>query len=265
MFLSKLDHGTEIIDDNNYRQFVPSSAEPDGGGYGYLPRDWNVDPYGSFFPTFESLGESEIPRDQWSGYIEELERTQTRLSDLYNRRGWPKPNQNGTNFCHGYAVTSAMKLDRSKQNGSWKAYSAESVCAPIGNFRNVGCWSSRDARWIAEKGVCTEETWPAHRYSSNYYTDQNKTIALGNRITSFVELTPRRFGLLMTQLIRRRPCPIGLNWWSHAICAADPVRLGADSFGVRILNSHNDGFAKVLTEGKATPDDVLALYDVMSN
>lgn len=266
MFLSKILPGERIIDDDNFAREVPPSAEPDEGGYGYLPRDWDAHPYGSMFPTFESFGEDTIPRDAWDGMIEEGEKTESTLSAIYLRRGWPKPNQNGTNFCWMYAVTSAMKLDRAKQNLPWLALSAESAAAPINGFRNSGGWSTNGAKWAAEHGVCTEETWPIHRsgISRSYYTEENKQAALLNKITSWMELPSRKFEVLATSVLRRRPSPIGLNWWRHAICAADLVKTGARSYGIRILNSHNDGFI-ILSESKATPDDVCCLYDTTTN
>ena len=264
MFVSDLSN-SEIIDDDNFAPLVPAEAEPEAGGYGYIARDYEKFPYGSMFDPFEALNLPLIDRSEYDARIEEMEKTKSRLSDMYLARGWQKPNQNGTNFCWMYACTSAMKLDRAKQNLPWKAYSAESAAAPINGFRNSGGWSTNGAKWAATKGVCTEETWPPHSYASRHYTDANKAVALENLITSWTELTPRSFKVLMTMLFHRMPCPIGLNWWRHAICAADPVKLGNNAYGVRILNSHNDGFAKVLTESRATPDDVLCLYNVMSN
>jgi hypothetical protein len=75
-------------------------------------------------------------------------------------------------------------------------------------------------------------------------------------------LQNRNFDQLATLCLLNVPVPIGLNWWSHEICACDLVVVSANHFGIRIRNSWGDdygdhGFA-VLSESKATPDDAVA-------
>jgi hypothetical protein len=66
----------------------------------------------------------------------------------------------------------------------------------------------------------------------------------------------------MTCLFLRIPVAVGYNWWSHEVCAVDPVRVSAGNYGIRIRNSWGssygeDGFA-TLAGSKAIPDDAVA-------
>lgn len=250
-----------VIDDDNFGGHVPADIE----AFGHIPRDYVAEPYGSALPAYETLGLPDIDRSEYDDRIEEMEKTKSRLSDMYLRRGWPKPYQNGIPYCWIYAVASAMLLDRAKQNLPLLNLSPESAGARLTGFRSVGGWSSQGAKWVAEHGMNTYDEWPKHAAGINrkYDTAENREKALDNKIL-FADLPARSFKALMNCLFARLPCPIGLNWWRHAICAADPVKLGKNAYGARILNSHGDGFL-VLSESKATPDDALCLYDVNVN
>ncbi|MHA2101332.1 MAG: hypothetical protein ACW99A_21960, partial [Candidatus Kariarchaeaceae archaeon] len=72
-------------------------------------RDYSVDPFGSFAAPF-SL--PTIPKSEWADRIEEMEKTQSRLSDIMKERGIKTKDQKSTSFCWVFAATSAVQAVR---------------------------------------------------------------------------------------------------------------------------------------------------------
>lgn len=261
-FTSKFLSKEHVIDDNNYMQHVGDWLD-DGKLHerGRIPRDWSKEPFGAV-PHTTSFDFDLIPRSEWTGMIEQMEKDKSRLSDIIIQSGIKSKDQNGTNYCWFNANVTAYEAWRAANGMPYINFSPASGAAPIKGFRNSGGWGGEGNEWLVEKGIVPVEYWPANAISRQYYTEDNKKLALNYRVAEFTDVQSRNFNQLATLLLLRIPVCIGLNWWSHEVCAIDLVATGNNQFGVRFRNSWGDSYGdhgfSILTESKATPDDAVA-------
>lgn len=208
-----------------------------------------------------------IPRAEWPDRIADMERTKTRISDLVAQAGLPCKDQNGTNYCWINAPAYTVEVMRVVQNQGMVILSPASAGAPIKNFRNVGGWGDEGLQWIVEKGLVPVDLWPANAISRQYYTQENKEIALNFRVIEWWRLQPRNIDQLISCLLRRIPVACGYNWWRHEITVEDAVwHKGA--IGTRIRNSWSMGWGdrgySILQGSKMIPDDAVAPRSVLA-
>lgn len=261
-FTSTLRPREFVIDDNNY---TSHALNPIVGGEtknrGRAPRDWAKEPFGSL-PYAKAFDIPLIPESEWDARIEEGEKTKTFLSHICDQKKLVSLDQNGTNYCWCNAVITAMEILQARTGQPIVKLSPASVAAPIKGYRNQGGWGGEALDYIIKNGVAPASLWPPNAINRSYFDKQEVKDARDDyKVTEWYELENRNFNQLMTLLFLRIPVPIGLNWWSHEVCACDPVKLSS-GYGVRIRNSWSDsygdhGFA-VLTRSKATPDDAVA-------
>lgn len=255
-FTSELYPGEVIIDESVTVQ--PANS-------GYVPRDYAVMPRGAvpagdgkFADPFDI---SLIPRNEWDARIEELEAKKNRLSDLRLANNIPSLNQGSTNYCWCNAVISAMMILQAKQGGVITPLSPASVAAPIKGYRNQGGWGAEALDYIVKNGVAPVSLWPANAINRQYDNAESQAARAKFKILEWWELESQNFDQLATLLLLGIPCPLGLNWWSHEICALDLVKTGSNSYGTRIWNSWGDdnygtkGMG-VLSESKSRGDVV---------
>jgi hypothetical protein len=253
-----------IIDDDNAHLYAPKQdvvIEGDKKSRGYVPRDWSKEPFGSL-EYAASFDLPLIPRSEWTDRIAEMEGNHSRLSEMMLDAGIESLDQDGTNYCWCNAVVTAILAIRAKEGLPYIKLSPASAAAQIKNFYNSGGWGGEALEWIVDKGVATVDLWPANAIQRKYLTEEMKANALLHKVEEWFELGNRNFDQLMTLLLLRIPVAIGLNWWSHEVCAIDPVVISAGKFGVRFRNSWGSSYGEngfsILTEGKATPDDAVA-------
>lgn len=234
---------------------------PPGMSKGRIPRDYGRTPFGAL-PGASPFDIPLIPRSEWPDRIADMERTKSRLSDVVLDAGIPSLDQNGTNYCWCNAVVTAIVTLRAVMGLPYVALSPASVAAPIKNYSNQGGWGGEALDYIVKNGVAAASIWPANAIKKQYDTPEMRINAALHKVTEWYELEAGNFDQLVTCNLLRIPSPIGLNWWSHEVCAMDAVMLGPNQFGIRIRNSWTDtwkdhGF-DVLPENKATPDDAVA-------
>lgn len=254
MSWNSLKPGELVIGDTD-----PTPMTPNAMSTGYEKRDYAAHPHGSL-PYAKAFDMPLIPRSEWDDRIAEMEKTKSRLSDLVLAAGIPSKDQNGTNYCWFNGVITACETLRCVEGLPYVALSSASGAAPIKGFRNNGGWGGDALEWMTEHGACSEDLWPNAAINRKYFTEEAKTQALLYRVTESTDVEQNDFEALMTMLFNRIPCPLGLDWWGHLICAMDPVKTGTKQYGVRIRNSWSDdygdkGFA-VLTERKSIGDVV---------
>lgn len=281
-----------VITDANSHVYAPAS--PIGMSKGRKARDWQKFPYGS--PPFKATANplpKLIPRSEWDERIRDLEQSGRALSKRRRKAGLKSQDQNGTNYCWANGVISASRLKRMWQNEPNVALSAASVAAMIKKGANQGGWGGEALQYIIDNGMCTTATWPEN--DRNYRgrdTAESRAERALYKVTEWWELQSRNFDLVMTFLLNEVPVPIGLDWWSHEVCAMDGVILSASvanasyeaakelykhipqeqrdplleraasRYSVRIWNSWTDDWSDegegTLSESKATPDDAVA-------
>lgn len=254
MFTSKLYPGEKII-----TELDPTPVTPGGYSTGYRKRDYSAFPCGSLGYA-KPLELPLIPRSEWDDRIAEMESTKSRLSDLVLAADIPSLDQNGTNYCWINGVVTACETLRCLAGLPYVKLSPASGGAPIKSFRNQGGWGGEALEWISKYGICTAATWPANAIDRRYYTEAAKQEALRFRVTESSDVEEYDFDALMTMLFHRIPCPLGLDWWGHLICAMDPVKTGTRQYGCRIRNSWGEDYGfrgfSVLSESKSRGDVV---------
>lgn len=251
-----------LIHSGNYRNFIPRNTTAINGlGRGYIPRDYDAQPYGSleYADRFEF---DRIPRNEWTDRIEQMDKDESSCDHVREYNGLETHDQSQTNYCWMNGVCSAMEIVNAERGNLKQMFSPASAAARIKNFRNVGGWGGDAVEWIIANGINNVEEWPHNAIDRQYDTPANRLSALKNTIKQWIELPERDIDALMTCLFDRIPVPIGLSWWSHLVCAIRPVLVKPNVYGVMIWNSWGnrwgDNGRGILTLSKATPDDAVA-------
>lgn len=267
MFTSDLSNDL-VISDANVLAYAPP-ADRDGQLRGRNPRDWAAHPLG-FGAAVSTFDLPLIPREEWRERIEEMERTKTRISDLLDRVGSPCKNQQQTNYCWINAPVRVLEIERIKQNERLVILSPASAGARIKNFANVGGWGSEGLQFLAEKGACPVDIWPANAIDRRYLTQEAADAAMLYRPKEWKELRPRNIDELISALLHRRPVAVGYNWWGHEVTAIDPVVLPSGLVSARIENSWGMEWPQagakgraVLDQHKAIPDDAVCVGSML--
>lgn len=261
-FLSDL-RGSKIIDDGNFRSLVGDGFV--GGeqmGRGYVERDYDANPFGSYAPTFESS--QLIPRSEWRDRIEQMERTKSTLTDIHAHYRVPVTNQKRTNYCWIYGVAGAIMTARAVAGLKTVHLSAGATGAKIKNYANVGGWGGQAIEGIQKWGLPTIQHWPEGVIDRRFDTPEMRAESELYKHIKFLELPGRSFDALVSQLLRRIPTSMALMWWGHLVFGLRPVVIGNNAFGVEIMNSWGSGWEnngkQILAESRATPHEAISVF-----
>lgn len=206
-----------VIDDENYRRFIPSSdLVGEGLGQGYEPRDFDEQPFGSI-PYSREFDLPLIPRDEWIDRIEEQERTKSRLIDLADYYGSESKHQRSTPYCWVNGPTRCVEYARHVQNQEHIPLSSASVGGPVKNYRAVGGWAGQAIPYGAEHGWVPESKWPNAAIDRRYDTEETRALRQHYQCDEWLELRPRNLDQLVTCILSRMPCTTAFNWWRHLV------------------------------------------------
>jgi hypothetical protein len=265
-FTSNL-RGQTVIDDSNWTRYRDQVQIGDSSSFssGYVARD-----YTRFGLTNRlrvgSAKLKKIPRADWAPMIEERERTKSELSVLHKHMRLRIMNQNGLGWCWCYGTVKAMQLAYARQGAYVPDLCAASLAAKIKGYRDEGGWAGEAIKGNATYGVSTTEFWPEHANDRRYDTAEQRENAMLHLIDEYEELESQSFDWVMSALLHGYPVTLGLMWWGHLVCGADPVVLGRNRFGVRIINSWDttweDGGMAILEESKAIPHEACVIRSV---
>lgn len=249
-------HGNEFIIDDSTPLEVTEAPEGRGKGLdlGLRTTAFGEIKYASAFNM------PLIPRAEWQALIQEKEEKKNRLSDIILAAGLPCKDQASTNYCWINAPTYSNEVKRLQQNQPMVLLSPASVGGPMTNFRNVGGWGGPGLEYGVENGWVPVDKWPANAISREYWTPENKKLALDYRVIEWTECQPRNIDQLITLLLLNFPVPVGYNWWSHEVTAVDACWIGG-AIAIRIVNSWGMGWGEkgmgILQGTRLVPDDAV--------
>lgn len=287
-----------LIHKNNYQQYLAPHVDGELKKTGAVPRPWDTVPCG---------GMKGVPKSTIAKITDPVER-RNRINDLIAAKGLlsdvrmsagpnggmiPSRDQNGRGYCWAHSTISAALLARAKAGLPYADLSAYAIACMIKNYRDEGGWNGESMQFLREKGCPTSKNWKQQSTSRSNDNPETWAEAALYKDTEWEDIPDRDFDTLFTYLLLGIPCPIDENWWSHSICAADPVNgtsafnamqcrsdsgkamtlqefddvwetsVYGDAWGVRIWNSWGDSWSTngmgVLTQSKATPDGSIAL------
>ena len=258
-----------INDDNINKGHLP----PQGGGFGYVPRDYAADPPQMFSALPSNI--KIIPPSEYDARYEEQEEQKSSLEHLYLRGGptgepaFTNLDQNGDGYCWAYSTGHAIMFDRLKANQPIIRLSPHGPAAIIKGGRDEGGWCGLSAKFAREVGYPSEATWPAQSRSLRNDTPAMRADCALHQVTNeFVDLTRDVYdqnltiAQFATCLFNNNPSPSDFNWWGHSVCSIRWVRIEAGSWGPLIINSWlgwgRHGLA-VLQGSKAKPDGALSI------
>lgn len=261
-FYSEMLGPNEFIIDEDTPLHSSHVRVPDGQARGYEGRDLSEHPYNSS-PFSKPFDLPLIPRSEWDARIEEMEKTKSLYSQLIlsHTPYIPSKNQSNTNYCWFNGVVTGCEGLMALTGQGFTALSSACGAAQIKGFRNQGGWGGEALNWMVKYGTCPQSMWPNAAINRSYLTEAARQAALKFRLTEWYDnMRTGSFDVLMTALFNRIPVPLGLDWWSHLICAFDPVKTGNNAYGCRIRNSWSDSWGEkgfgILSESRSRGDMV---------
>lgn len=267
--------GEPIINDSNFSQYQQAPViDGEEKGFGLvMPDEPDTSGYSQVRPFDIPL----IPQSEWKERIEQMERSNSRLSDIRMEgnagRMIPSLDQGSSNYCWAHSPTAAAIMSRAVEGQPYVRLSAFSVAVPIKSGRNEGGWNPEAAQRIATHGVASVDAWPERSFSRTHDNPNTWRNAEKYKVTEgFWDLRLSKydrnltFQQLMTCLLLRIPCPVDLMWWRHSVLALDPV-WEQGQFGIRIWNSWGDNWGSngmgVILGQKAIPDGATAFKSML--
>lgn len=239
-------------------------------GFGYVPRDFAVDPPEMFAPSDMPI----IPASEYDARYDEQEEQKSSLEHLYLSGPGGAPafenlDQNGHGYCWAYSTGHAVMLMRLLMNQPLVRLNPHSVAAIIKRGADEGGWCGLSARFLQKEGIASEEFWPRHSRSlSNDTPATRANMALHKVTEDWIDLARPAYDDDMTDhqvgsnLFTNVPVSSDHGWWAHSVCKIRRVRLEANSWGDLILNSWKGwgryGLA-VLRGAQARSDGAVAL------
>ena len=264
-YLSKL-AGVPIIDDANFQSHVQAAQSISEFGSGYVPRNFQTTPYGSFKrytgPRFDE--------DELVERIKEKERRQSGLADLHRHLQVPVLDQGQLGYCWMYGPVACMMMAYARAGLPVPHLSPTSAAAKGKNYRNAGGLAEEALRYIKQFGVSTVKYWPDGGVADRRYdTPEQRNNASLHKAVEYEELPSNDLLAVASALVLDLPCTGGFAWWGHLIALLQP-RVVSQSRGERIglefVNSWTkhygkDGFS-VLAGRKAIPFEAYVIRTV---
>jgi hypothetical protein len=230
-----------IIHAGNFRQFVATDPVINGEkkARGLVPRDWSQFPRGCY-AGIKAVDVPLIPRAEWSDRIKDMEANKSRLSDMRTQPDGsliPSRDQNGKGYCWMHSGTTATIALRMMMNLPYVSLSAYAGACIIKNYRDEGGWGAQGVDFLMSRGIPSDQFWPQKSMDRGNDKPETWANAALHKITEeWADLSQAQydrnltFDQMMSCLLSRVPVVIDENWWSHSICAIDPVETNSSTF-----------------------------------
>jgi len=140
---------------------------------------------------------------------------------------------------------------------------------PRSRLSGQGGWCVLSAQFIRETGIPAQSFWPQGSAKLSYDTPEMRANAALHKVTEdWVDLTKDvydqnlTFDQVASCLLTNIPVALDYNWWSHSICGIRLVRIAANEYGIKILNSWGDNWEDkgmaILQGRRSIPDGAVA-------
>lgn len=220
---------------------------PKGVRYGYVPRDYSVDPPEMFAPP-DSV--ETIPQSEWDARYDEQEADESSLEHIFLRGGKPafvNLDQNGDGHCWCYSTGHSEMFTYLLRGGRVPRLNPHFLASYLKTFN--GGWCGKSMKAADEVGICEEGTgpgqWPLHLNDASRAQQQAYLSAAGQHkvVENIYDLTKQVYDQELTSLqlatcgFNNIAAPSDFNWWGHSVCQVRWVRIEKGSWGPLILNS----------------------------
>lgn len=255
---------------------------PEDFGRGYIPRNWEELPLGSYarFDGTSLNGGREIYKDQVilpkSEIIEKVAELDANQGQIYHQmrasdKSWIM-DQAQTPYCWMYGVTLGARLKMWFDGSGFHLLSACGAASLIMNYKAQGGWGDLacDGTTYSESpgGWPLESTWPnGNSIDPKYDTPQaRKEIKEFNQFRWW-ECRPQDELAIATMLVNRIPVPAGFNFWGHLVCLVG-VFIERDRFGWILANSWStlwgdQGYGRIEPGRKTAAEGIVGIFSVM--
>lgn len=263
-----------VIDDSNVADHMPSGDEFHGenGGekriVGYVPRDWQKQPYGSLpgavmFAPGDVYPDSEIP-----DRIREQEKNEASPWHVWQRSKIGVLDQDGLSYCHAFSAVDGVMIQREVQGLPYVELSAGSVGGPVTGYRNAGAMISDDMDQVVKHGVASTKFVPMQQVSRSGWQAGAEANALLHRATKYVEHQSRNCRQAISACLRGKAVMVGYDWWSHAVTivrwcivpsSQATITINGTPLAPEILNSwgrsYGDNGCAIIAGNRGVPDE----------
>lgn len=225
-------------------------SHPLGMTFGYVKRDYSVDPESMFAQPNEM---DIIDSSEWDARFDEQNKLESSLEHIFlsGPNGTPafvNLDQNGHGYCWNYSVGHSMMMDRLRRNIPLVRFNPHAGAAIIKGGRDEGGWCGLGAKFARENGMAVEGTgpgqWPLHSRNLKNDTPQLRAEMAKYKIEEeWTDLTKQVYDQNLTEAqcatcgFNNIPGPRDYNHWGHSVCGIRWVRTEKGGWGQLILNS----------------------------
>jgi len=184
---------------------------------GYIPRDFDSEPFGSTLPKFTGKVYSMKELRELSAMHEK-----NQSSPLHWHKDTVKiKSQKSTNFCWMFGTVTGVEAQYGKQGHTNLGLSPASTACMTLNFQNKGGWGSWACRGINDYGIATYDKWPNVSFDRSLPNRWDvKANMEQHDLHDFEDLGRENFMAVASALLDEHdpaPCTGGFTWWGHLV------------------------------------------------
>lgn len=197
---------------------------PPGMSTGAVPRDYAACPPGylAFAPVVPD--EEILDRSNWKAAFDE--KVARGIGLLEHRKAnydyLKSLNQNGLGLCWAFSTTKACMYLRYLMGEPNIVLSAWWLAGVINNWQDRGGWGAASLGKAVQDGIPAMDLCPT--YNRKYDTPECRQNAAYHKVTEWYDglnNPDRNQDILVSFLLRGRPCVVDLNVMGHSMCAID--------------------------------------------
>jgi len=199
-------HGHPIIDEDH-----PVSIF----GTGYIPRDFSAYPLAPL-KCSRKFSEPLFTDAEIQEIIDFKDANNAWLTDIEDRAGLPRKNQQESSYCWIHAPVHLMELDMVVANEPMRELSAFYAGALIKNGRNQGGSGIQGIEWLAEHGTCLQSLHLPMDFSTHNSVEAIANASL-HKIIGHVDIEPDNERAIWTQVCKDQGVTVGIPKWGHEV------------------------------------------------